>query len=584
MKKNINSFAALYNHIKDLPANDTFVNHIEATQWKVFTKDDFLKTVRYLTLAFEDEGWRGRQIAIAISPSAYWIMIDYALMLSGAVSVPLFTNISAKNLRFQIDDADLHTVFTQTEEQERIIQEVDKTITCIDIDSTDPDRRSLASFIRAGKNIDNNSPEKFDEILSRINPDDLLTIVYTSGTTGLPKGVELTHFNLISQLTDTALTYECDPATDKSLSLLPLAHIFERMVMHFYLSTGMSIYFADDVKNVGNLLREVHPTIMTVVPRLLEKICFKMYQKAMQENPVKKLIVRLAFHRSHHKEPESPNTWLDNLLDKLVYCKLRASLGGKIRLMISGGAPLANDLYRFFLNIGIPLYQGYGLTESSPVICANAPGENKVGTCGKHFLHTEVKINEGGELLARGPGIMKGYHNNPTATRQMIDSDGWLHSGDLASIDDEDYITITGRIKDLAKTSTGEYISTEYIEHLLMVSGWFDHVLIVGNSRPFVVALLMTDEASVKEFAKKYGFSTTEEAVQSERFHKIIKQLIARIDKKLNHWGKIRDFQLITDKLSIANGELTPSMKLARELVEERFKVEIENMYRGHIW
>ena len=400
----------------------------------------------------------------------------------------------------------------------------------------------------------------------------------------MPKGVELTHFNLISQLTDTALTYECDPATDKSLSLLPLAHIFERMVMHFYLSTGMSIYFADDVKNVGNLLREVHPTIMTVVPRLLEKICFKMYQKAMQENPVKKLIVRLAFHRSHHKEPESPNTWLDNLLDKLVYCKLRASLGGKIRLMISGGAPLANDLYRFFLNIGIPLYQGYGLTESSPVICANAPGENKVGTCGKHFLHTEVKINEGGELLARGPGIMKGYHNNPTATRQMIDSDGWLHSGDLASIDDEDYITITGRIKDLAKTSTGEYISTEYIEHLLMVSGWFDHVLIVGNSRPFVVALLMTDEASVKEFAKKYGFSTTEEAVQSERFHKIIKQLIARIDKKLNHWGKIRDFQLITDKLSIANGELTPSMKLARELVEERFKVEIENMYRGHIW
>jgi len=584
MKKNINSFAALYNHIKDLPANDTFVNHIEATQWKVFTKDDFLKTVRYLTLAFEDEGWRGRQIAIAISPSAYWIMIDYALMLSGAVSVPLFTNISAKNLRFQIDDADLHTVFTQTEEQERIIQEVDKTITCIDIDSTDPDRRSLASFIRAGKNIDNNSPEKFDEILSRINPDDLLTIVYTSGTTGLPKGVELTHFNLISQLTDTALTYECDPATDKSLSLLPLAHIFERMVMHFYLSTGMSIYFADDVKNVGNLLREVHPTIMTVVPRLLEKICFKMYQKAMQENPVKKLIVRLAFHRSHHKEPESPNTWLDNLLDTLVYCKLRASLGGKIRLMISGGAPLSNDLYRFFLNIGIPLYQGYGLTESSPVICANAPGENKVGTCGKHFLHTEVKINESGELLARGPGIMKGYHNNPTATRQMIDSDGWLHSGDLASIDDEGYITITGRIKDLAKTSTGEYISTEYIEHLLMMSGWFDHVLIVGNNRPFVVALLMTDEAAVKEFAKKYGFRTTEEAVQSERFHKIIKQLIARIDKKLNHWEKIRDFQLITDKLSIANGELTPSMKLTRELVEERFKVEIENMYRGHIW
>jgi len=186
------------------------------------------------------------------------------------------------------------------------------------------------------------------------------------------------------------------------LSLLPLAHIFERMVMHFYLSTGMSIYFADDVRNVGDLLRSVHPTIMTVVPRLLEKVCFKMRQKAMAASLLKRLMALIAFHRAQSKDPLCRKIWLDNLLDTLVYAKFRDALGGKIRMLISGGAPLADDLYRFFLNIGIPLYQGYGLTEASPVICANAPGENRVGTCGRSFTHTEVKINTTGELLARG--------------------------------------------------------------------------------------------------------------------------------------------------------------------------------------
>ncbi len=583
MRRDIQNFAALYTYIKELPKNDSFINHIESNQWKSFSKAEFITTVRYLTLAFDAEGWRGKQIALAISSSAYWLMIDYALMLSGAVSVPLFTNISTTNLRFQINDADLHTVFTQTEDQERIILEADSTITCIDIDTTDPKRRSLNTFIKAGQKIDRKSVTRFDEILSRITPDDLVTIVYTSGTSGLPKGVELTHSNLISQIIDTSIKYKFDPNKDKSLSFLPLAHIFERMVMHFYLSTGMSVYFVDNVKNTGKLLRSVQPTAMTVVPRLLEKVCFKMHKKAMEGNPAKRLIAMIAFHRTHQKEPYSPNSWLDKLLDKLVYSKLRDSLGGNLRMMISGGAPLADDLYRFFLNIGIPLYQGYGLTEASPVICANAPGENKVGTCGKHFPHTEVKIDKNGELFARGPGIMKGYHNNQKATREAVDRDGWLRTGDLANMDDEKYITITGRSKELSKTSTGEYISIHFIEHLLMASGWFDHVLIVGNNRPFVVTLLMIDKDAADEFAKDHGFKNKKEAVHSKQFQKTIDLLIIKINKRLNHWEKIRDFHLITERLTIENGELTPSMKLARDHVEKRFQDKIEKMYRGHI-
>jgi len=583
MKKDIQNFADLYYDIHALPENTTFVHHRESDQWKTYSKTEFLTAVRYLTLAFAAEGWRGRQIAIAIAPSVYWLLIDYALMLCGAVSVPLFTNISTKNLRFQIDDADLHTVFTQTKAHEETIHEADPTITCIDIDTTDQDHRTLETFIRAGREIDRKFPARFDEILARITPDDLVTIVYTSGTSGLPKGVELTHFNLISQIIDTAIKYKFDPKTDIALSLLPLAHIFERMVMHFYLSTGMSIYFADDVKNIGNLMRSVRPTVMTVVPRLLEKVWFKMHDKAMQSGLLKKLIAMTAFHRAEQRDPFRLKSRMDSLMDTLVYSKLREAMGGRIRMLISGGAPLSDDLYRFFLNIGIPLYQGYGLTEASPVICANAPGENKVGTCGIHFAHTEAKIDTNGELLARGPGIMRGYHNNPQATRQTIDKDGWLHTGDLATMDDEGYITITGRSKELSKTSTGEYISTSYIEHLLMASGWFDHVMTVGNNRPFVVALLMMDESIVHGLMKKHGFPDVQEAIYSKRFQKKIHHLIARTNKKLNHWERIRNFHLITEPLSIENGDLTPSMKLAREHIQKRFQERIEAMYEGHM-
>ncbi|MEN8198474.1 MAG: AMP-dependent synthetase/ligase [Thermodesulfobacteriota bacterium] len=583
MRRDIQNFAALYASIKALPENTAFLNHREAEQWKTYSKTEFITAVRYLTLAFEAEGWRGRQIAIATAPSIHWLLIDYALILSGAVSVPLFTNLSSKNLRFQLTDGDIHTVFTETADQERIIRDADSTIRCLSVESTDPQGQSLHSFIKSGKEIDERSPDKFDAILSRISPDDLVTIVYTSGTSGLPKGVELTQHNLISQITDTSARYSLAADTDKALSLLPLAHIFERMVMHFYLSTGMSVYFCDDVRNVGKLLRSVRPTVMTVVPRLLEKVCFRMHKKAMQGNPVKKLIAMTAFHRAHQREPESPQSWLDRLLDKVVYGKLRDSLGGNLRMMISGGAPLASDLYRFFLNIGIPLYQGYGLTETSPVICANAPGANRVGTCGKQFPRVEVKIDREGELFARGPGIMKGYHNNPQVTAEAVDRDGWLRTGDLATMDEEGYITITGRKKELSKTSTGEYISTHYIEHLLMVSGWFDHVLIVGNNRPFVAALLMIDESAVDGFAKEHGLKDKEEAVQSPIFKKTIDQLISQIDKKLNHWEKIRAYHIVTETLSIENGDLTPSMKLARDHVQARFQNEIESMYRGHI-
>lgn len=540
-------------------------------------------TVRFLSLAFAAEGWRGRQVAIALSPSPYWLMVDYALMLSGAVSVPLFTTLSRQNMRFQIEDADLHIVFTETESQRQILLEVNSSLRCIPLDCNGKGCYSLQDLILAGREIEKKSPRQFEVNLSRIGRDDLATIVYTSGTSGYPKGVELSHSNLLSQIQDTALMYQLDATKDRALSLLPLAHIFERMVMFFYLSSGISVYFADDVKKSGDLMRRVRPTVMTVVPRFLEKVAATMRYRALHSGVVQRFIARGAFYRAVHKASYTPKSWLDSLLDILVYRNLREVLGGNIRMFISGGAPLSQELCLFFLNIGVPVYQGYGLTEAGPVICANAPGANKIGSSGRHFPHSEVKMSEEGELLAKGPGIMIRYHKNPRASSEVFDDAGWLHTGDLATIDEEGYITITGRIKELAKTSTGEFISTDYIEHLLMASGWFDHVLIVGNKRPFVVALLKVDENALNTFVTRHGYENVKEVFQSRQLYKEINKLISKIDKKLNHWERIRGFHLITDPLTIADGDITPSMKLARGHIQERFHDEIEDLYRGHL-
>lgn len=583
MDNTLQSFADLYLSIQRLDENSTYLNHREHDIWKSCSKTDFLTTVRYLSLAFAEDGWRGRQIAIAISPSTHWLILDYALILSGAVSVPLFTNISSRNLRFQIEDADLQTVFTQDPLQKKVIHEVDTSIQCIHFGTDEQGRESLQKYYARGQQIDEEFPARFDEQLAAIDSDDLLSIVYTSGTSGLPKGVELTHYNLISQIKGTALRFHFTQGIDTALSLLPLAHIFERMVMYFYLSTGMSIYFADDVKNIKALMQSVHPTVMTVVPRLLEKVSFKMYSKAIGSGLPKSLIARIAFHRARRKDPTTADTWLDRILGRLVYTKLREVFGGSIRMLISGGAPLADDLSRFFCNIGLPLYQGYGLTEASPVLCANAPGENRIGSCGREFPYTEAKISSQGELLGRGPGIMKGYHNNEKATEKVIDDEGWLHTGDSASMDEDGYITITGRIKELSKTSTGEYISTTYIEHLLLSSGWFDHVMSVGNNRPYVVALLMIDEVALNEYAARYGFKNAKEAALSGKFHRRIERRIRRVNRKLNHWERIRGFHIITDEISIENGDLTPSMKLARAYIKDRFHTQIEEMYKNHV-
>lgn len=582
MNNQFRHFGELYQYLDITSIKKDFLHNRKGDGWQVFSKGEFLRCVQYLTLAFYDYGWSGKQIAIAVSPSAHWLMLDYALMLSRAVSVPLFTNISSKNLLFEFRDSNIHIAFIENKEQEGIIHKADRSIEVIYLGEALSGYRTLDELLVYGESLDKEQPTLFDDLLDRVKADDLATIVYTSGTSGTPKGVELTHANLISQIHATALNYHFYKEKDIAFSFLPLAHIFERMVMHFYLSRELSIYFADDVKNVGILLKEVNPTVMTVVPRLLEKVFFKMKLKAIDGSFIKKGLVRLAFHRASTKDPFKNPSFLDKLLDDHVYRKLRLVLGTGTPTLISGGAALSDLLYRFYMNIGMSIYQGYGLTESSPVICSNTPENNKIGTCGKAFPGVEIKISSEGELLARGPNVMRGYHHNKAATTEVIDTEGWLHTGDLASIDREGYVSITGRRTEQYKTSTGEFVSSVSIEQELVNNGWFEHALVVGHNRPYVVALLFVEHEFLGRLATQMH-NTPIKALESEKFHRMTKNFISKLNKKFNHWERVRKFTVISDVLSIESGALTPSMKLSKKHLMEVYSEEIEEMYKGHV-
>jgi len=582
MDGNFSHFGELYTFLASTQPKRHFLYSREEDTWHSVSKRDFLQTVRYLALAFDKEGYGGRQVAIAIEPSPQWLMLDYALMLSGAVSVPLFTNISEKNLAFELKDASIATVFVSDEAHADLIRNANAGVDIRFVHHPSYPSHGFESLVYEGREIDRSDPVRFEQMIEAVDVEDLATIVYTSGTSGLPKGVELTHRNLISQIHATAQNYHFDKESDVAFSLLPLAHIFERMVMHFYLSQELEVYFADDVKRVGERLKEINPTVMTVVPRLLEKVFFKMKRKALEGSLPKQLIVRAAFWRASTKDPSRPPNLFDKLLDRVVYSKLRTALGNRMRMMISGGAALSDMLYRFYLNIGIGLYQGYGLTESSPVICANTPEANKVGTCGRAFPGVEVKISEEGELLARGDNIMRGYHNNPEATAEAIDREGWLHTGDLATIDDEGYITITGRKKELFKTSTGEYVSSVHIEQKLLERGWFEHAMLIGHGKPFVTALLFVDHDFLGALATKHK-STPRKVLDSGLLRRMTQKFIERLNRRLNHWERIRDFRIIEKSPTIDSGELTPSQKLAKDAVTSRYEALIEEMYKDHV-
>ena len=572
---NFKTYSELFTHICSLE-NEYFLNYLSNGKYQNISTTDFKNKVICLSLALKDLGiQKGDTVGIFANSSPFWLIFDFAIHEVGAISVPIFANISSINLNFEIKDANIKYMFIDSQERLKDIENENKDLTFIthNFCIKEPNFYNFDEILVIGKQICDSTgftPHKAQD-------DEIFSIIYTSGNTGTPKGVMLTHKNIVSQLHDINSLINLQQE-EIALSLLPLAHIFERTVMSYYLSRGISIYFVDDIQNVANLLKVVRPTIMTAVPRLLEKIFNKIKNQISQKPLISRLIAGFAFKYAL-KEDINKNSILYKIADKIVYSKLREIFGSRITKLISGGAPLSKEIALFFVNIGVPIYQGYGLTEFSPVISTNYPNSNKVGSCGKIIPSAEVKITENKELLVRGPSVMKGYLNQEELTSKTIDKDGWLHTGDIAHIDSDGYLFISSRVKEIFKTSTGEYVNAISIEQQLSKNKYIEFAVVISQNKKYTTALLFVDKEKYEIEKKNNNNLNIEEFYNRTDIINDISRHIENINKDLNQWEKIVDFKIITNDISIEGGELTPSMKICRNKIEEKYAQLIDSMY-----
>jgi len=561
-------------------SNPQAFNFKEKDQLRSFSNQEFQQNIFHFACGLREIGLsKNDSLAICSYQNPIWLIADFGAILAGAVTVPIFHNISKENLLFEISDANVKYVFCDSLEFFESVKDLDLKIITYGFEVSGSRHITFEDLIFLGKNAANAKKYNFEELLKVAQPQDIATIIYTSGSTGRPKGVELTHLNLVSQVKATAEFFTLT-AKDVALSFLPLAHIFERMVMTFYISRGISVYFTDDVKNVGNALKEVRPTLLTTVPRVLEKVFTKIESGTESAVGFKKFLAQKALKRALEKNPNSPKNIFDKIFDVLVYKKFRIAMGGNIRMIICGGSALSEVLECFYRNIGINLFCGYGMTETSPVIAANCFKAQKIGTVGKAFPQVELKIAQDGEMLVRGPNLMHGYHNQPEKTAEIIEN-GWLKTGDLAILDEEGFVKIVGRKKELFKNANGKYVSPVPIEQKLTQSlPFLMGAIVIAEGRKFTSAILFPEFEMLKKTKEQFDFSATdEEFLQSEKLQNFVQQNLDEINETLNHWERVQKFHIARKPISIESGEITPSMKLKRNVLEKNFEEVVEGFY-----
>jgi long-chain acyl-CoA synthetase len=554
------------------------------TGWTPISSAEFYRRVAATVRQLSAWGFgQGDRVVILSENRPEWAIADFATLILGGIDVPIYATLTAEQSLFLFQHSEARIAFVSTRQQyEKVAsirsQTAIERIVIMD-DITDVDAVSMQSFLRdapAGRDAE------LDALARSAQPDDLATLIYTSGTTGTPKGAMLTHGNVASNINVSLQHYDVGP-TDSCISFLPLSHITARHLDYAMFCRGVTLAYCPNIDDLPRTLREIKPTLFVAVPRVYEKVHNQVVQKAsrgLKHKIYNWAMAEGAAHRETILSGETPKALGWKLANRLLFSKVRDGVGGHVRLFISGGAPLGRELASWYADIGIRIHEGYGLTETSPVIALNNPRYHRIGTVGKQMPNIELRIEPDGELLVRGPSIFKGYWNMPEETQAAFEGD-WFRTGDIATLDEHGFLSITDRKKDLIKTSGGKFIAPQPIENSLKSNLLVGEAALLGEKRRFPAVLIVPNFPVLEEWAQANGvkFSSHEELVQSPTVQALYEALVEELNSTLAQYQKLKKVLLIPSELSIADGTLTPSMKLRRRHLEQRYKREIEALY-----
>jgi long-chain acyl-CoA synthetase len=586
------------NAVRNTPRPDCFSSKDDSGQYVDVSSEEALRRVRALRMGLKSLGVKtGDAVAILSENRLEWALSDLSSLCAGALTVPIYPTLLPETIEYILNDCKPVAIFVSTAEQATKIHQMRDRIPFVkDIISFDktqlPDIMTFEKLLHIGENLVGDAAPD-DDFCAKVDKDSACSIIYTSGTTGNPKGVVLSHWNFVSNVIHIDNTFDFN-RDDRCLSFLPLSHVLERMAGYYtMLMAGIGIAYAERMDTVPMDIIQVKPTIIISVPRLYEKIYGKTLALAMSGSPVKKNIFFWARgvgmeHAKLTTNNQPVSGWLNfqkGIADKLVFSKLRAKLGGRIRFMVSGGAPLNKTINQFFYAADLQIMEGYGLTETSPVLSCNTPENIRFGSIGKPLHDTEIKIADDGEIMARGPQVMLGYYNNEAATAEVLDGDGWLSTGDIGHFDEDGFLFITDRKKDIIVTAGGKNIAPQPIENRYKTSKFVSMAVIIGDRRKYLTVIMVPDLETLGSHAESIGLDTSDpvKLLAEPAIQKLFEELMIEINGELPSFSQIKKFALLEREFTLEDGELTPTMKIKRFAVNKKHKTMIDQMYPAPI-
>lgn len=555
----------------------------------------FENRVKCLALGLRELGLNpGDKLVILSENRPEWVMMDLATQCAGATTVPIYISLVPEQIRYIVDNSDAKFVVYSCPELgskiEAVKSQLSKVAQYITLEpESSTGELTFDEAIEKGKKIHEENPGLFGEMASAVKPEDVASLIYTSGTTGVPKGVMLTHGNFVSNVKSSAEVIDFSHK-DTVLSFLPLSHSLERMVTFTYLYRGCSIAYAESLDTVAENLLEVKPQIMVSVPRVFEKIYAKVMDNVLSSSSLKRKIffwaVKVGKEYGERKlAKKTIPTFLQlkrNVAHRLVFSKILERTGGKVRFFVSGGAPLSKDIAEFFYALGLVVMEGYGLTETSPVVSVNRYDSIKFGSVGPPIPGVEIKIAEDGEILVKGPNVMKGYYKMEEETKEAIRED-WFYTGDIGYIDEDGFLVITDRKKDIIVTAGGKNVAPQPIENSLKTNPYISNAVVIGDRRKFMSALIIPNFEKLEEYARNSNitFKEKQELIKNDQVIKFLEEEIDRATSHLASYEKIKKIALLDREFEIAEGEITPTLKVKRNIIENKYKDKIDAIYSG---